>query len=428
MINQESIKKVESSTFSKCFRKPLYDSYCFSRIPATISYLLTGKSEEEALPSSCYEKEGEPYDAVCLLFLDAFGWRFFERYKDHPFLKRFEKEGIVSKITTQFPSTTAAHVTTVHTGLNVGESGIYEWFQHEPLTGRIITPLLFSFAGESISQALIGAGYDPREIFPFTTVYESLHKEGVDSYVFQEKGLSASPYSQAVTTGAHPVSYIRLPQGLQSLGELLQEESEKPLYSFLYYGHIDSVGHRKGVDSAGFDKIIKQTLDRLENELIPRIQKSEKKIALLVTADHGMVEVTPGAGTFYLNKELPEVNEWIQLGKRGTQLVPAGSSRDMFFHIKEGFLEKAKREIQSVIKDRGEVWEVKDLIEQGFFADVSDRFLERVGNLVILPYEGEAVWWYEEHKFKQNFFGAHGGLTPHEMESIFLFLNKDKSS
>jgi hypothetical protein len=59
------------------------------------------------------------------------------------------------------------------------------------------------------------------------------------------------------------------------------------------------------------------------------------------------------------------------------------------------------------------------LIVDGYFgAEVSPRFRERVGNLVILPYRYESVWWYEKGKFEQKFYGHHGGLTPQEMETI----------
>jgi hypothetical protein len=59
------------------------------------------------------------------------------------------------------------------------------------------------------------------------------------------------------------------------------------------------------------------------------------------------------------------------------------------------------------------------LIEQGYFGDeVSARLRERVGNLVILPYRNESVWWYEKGKFEQRFYGHHGGLTPEEMETV----------
>ncbi len=127
MLNQNSIEAVEASVFSCSFRKPLYESYCFSNIPGTIEKLLTGETERNQLPGDTLT--GKSYDKVVLFFIDAFGWRFFEHYKDrYPVLKRFLEHGIASKITSQFPSTTAAHATTMHSGLRVDESGVFEWF------------------------------------------------------------------------------------------------------------------------------------------------------------------------------------------------------------------------------------------------------------------------------------------------------------
>ena len=86
---------------------------------------------------------------MVLLFIDAFGWRFFERYADdYPLLRRILDEGYVTKLTSQFPSTTAAHVTTIHTGLPVDQSGVFEWFYYEPTIDALIAPLTFSFAGD----------------------------------------------------------------------------------------------------------------------------------------------------------------------------------------------------------------------------------------------------------------------------------------
>ena len=113
MIDLESVEAVNKSTYRKVFRKPLYDSYYFSRIPSEIESMLEGE-----------------YETVILLFVDGFGWTFSEKYAD-----QFDlfKESHVTKLTSQFPSTTAAHVTTIHTGLEVGQTGIYEWFHYEPL-------------------------------------------------------------------------------------------------------------------------------------------------------------------------------------------------------------------------------------------------------------------------------------------------------
>ena len=64
----------------------------------------------------------------------------------------------------------------------------------------------------------------------------------------------------------------------------------------------------------------------------------------------------------------------------------------------------------------------RDLIEAGLFGPLplSQRFLDRVGNLVVLPFAGESVWWYEKDKFEMKKHGAHGGLTPAEVEIPLL--------
>ena len=47
---------------------------------------------------------------------------------------------------------------------------------------------------------------------------------------------------------------------------------------------------------------------------------------------------------------------------------------------------------------------------------VAEVFRRRVGNLVVLPYAGESVYWYEKDRFEQKHYGHHGGLTRAEME------------
>ena len=57
----------------------------------------------------------------------------------------------------QFPSTTTAHVTTMHTGRPVGAHGLYEWNVYEPALDAIVTPLLFSYAGDEGRDTLRGS-------------------------------------------------------------------------------------------------------------------------------------------------------------------------------------------------------------------------------------------------------------------------------
>jgi hypothetical protein len=94
----------------------------------------------------------------------------------------------------------------------------------------------------------------------------------------------------------------------------------------------------------------------------------------------------------------------------------------MFLHIKDEHLDEAQATLQDHLEGKAEVYRTTDLIAQWFFGTdhPSPVFLGRVGNLVILPYEHESVWWYESDRFDQHYFGHHGGLTRPEMETELL--------
>lgn len=114
----------------------------------------------------------------------------------------------------------------------------------------------------------------------------------------------------------------------------------------------------------------------------------------------------------------------MQRGSDGKPLAPVGSCRDFFVHVQQEHLEKAQDLLQEALEGQALVCPTQALIEQHFFGSraPSKTFLERVGDLVILPYpESESVWWHEKHRFGQHFYAVHGGLSRAEMEIPLLF-------
>ena len=162
---------------------------------------------------------------------------------------------------------------------------------------------------------------------------------------------------------------------------------------------------------------------QIERFLSPVLRSGRGKTLFLMTADHGQTETDP-ATTFYINREIPGFGQFIKTNRKGQLMVPGGSCRDLFLYIKDGYEAEAQEELAKRLKGRAEVYMVRDLIKDHFFGEgePSDRFLDRVSNIVVLPYEGEGVYWYEEGRFDQPFWGHHGGLTRPEMETILLAL------
>ena len=385
------------------FVKPRYDAGGFAGIPDRITNAF----------------ESGSYDAVVLFLVDAFGWRFFERFQDAPILQRLAKHGKIEKLISQFPSTTAAHVTTIHTGWNVGQSGVHEWIYYEPQLDAIIAPLLFSYSvGGKARDTLKASGVQPASLYPRGIFYPALTKLGVESHVLGAQEYTPSTYSSTVMAGAELHSFKTLSEAFVNLGLLLEKQT-KPIYAHLYFDKIDALCHEYGPNSPQIEAEIQTFLLMLEY-YFERMFNDKKRVLFLMTADHGASEVDPQT-TVYLNTDsrFAGFERFIKTKRTGQLLVPAGSPRDLFLYIKDELLDEAHVFLSKHFEGKADVVKTEDLIAEGYFgAEVSSRLRERIGNLVILSYRYESVWWYEKGKFEQRYYGHHGGLTPQEMETI----------
>jgi hypothetical protein len=387
------------------FIQPRYDSGGFASIPGRIADLLASRR----------------YDTVFLVLLDGFGSRFVEQFQDEPFLKRALRAGRMEKLTSQFPSTTAAHITTLHTGLPVGEHGVFEWYTYEPGLDAIIAPLLFSFSGTTQRDTLRAVKAEPRALFPFQPLYRSWKKQGVCSTILQHREYTPSTYSDILFAGADVSGYKTLPQVLVNAGEMLAA-SNPPAYLQLYYDRIDAICHEHGPSSAHASAEIRMTLLTLEQVFLPLMTGLHRKVLFLLTADHGECEVDP-VTTVFLNRDprFAGLERFLRTDQAGKLLIPAGSCRDFFLYIKPGMVEEARSFLAARLEGQALVWKVADMTDQGYFGPtVSTRLRERAGELVILPLTGGSVWWYEKNRFEQRYYGHHGGLTRHEMEIPLL--------
>ena len=398
--------------FGDRFVRPLGGDASFAALPATIEYALSGIGHPIPAISG-------RYDRVVLVLIDAFGWRFFGRHERHPLLRRLAKDGVVVRLSSQFPSTTTAHLTTVHTGLPVGETGLYEWFMYEPSLDRIIAPLLFSYAGDDTRGTLLADHVRPDVLFPFGTLYQRLAAEGVRSFAFQDAAFTPSPYSSAMFNGATL-------RGEQSLAAMLVGATDAvdrctPSYAFVYDGSVDAVGHQFGPSSGRFDAQTDSVLTTIDEVLLPRLARLGGSTLLLITADHGQVDIDP-ATTINVNVEWPEILDHLLRGKDGRPLAPAGSVRDLFLHVGDDSVEPVCHHLGRRLHGRAEVHAVADLIDAGLFGTVTQRLRDRVGNVAVLPYASESVWW-DDPRLARGWLGGHGGLLADEVDTFVAALS-----
>jgi len=139
-----------------------------------------------------------------------------------------------------------------------------------------------------------------------------------------------------------------------------------------------------------------------------------EEIFLPFAADHGHVEVAPDT-TIYLSRDpaFAGFETFLKRNQAGNALVPAGSSRDIFLYIKDDRINEAPAFLQSRLEGIADVVKTQDLMDEVFFGkSISKTFLSRLGNLVILAYRYQSVWWYGKDKFEQNYIRASRRLDP----------------
>lgn len=346
-------------------------------------------------------------EKVVFILVDAFGWKFYKSVReDSKFFKEIRKRGIEEKITSQFPSTTTAHVTSVITGKDVSTHGFFEWFTYDSKINEVFTPFLFDYEGKE-------------EILPKDNLFKELKENGVCSTIITPNYINNSYYSRELFKDGKVKGYDSVEEMFDILLQGIKKDKGKNFY-YIYYPKIDSIGHEYGMSSYKAYFEINNFIKALDNFYNNVLDKGVNEGIFILSADHGQMEIKD---RIYLNELIPNIDEYMLKDSKGKSIVPVGYNRDMFLYIKKEFEIYVYELLKEKFKDKGEIYLVKDLIDKGVFINPSETFLSRMGNIVIIPYDGYGVWWFEKGKYEISLKGSHGGLTKDEMEIPLLIYN-----
>lgn len=417
-IKQHSAGRPLRCKRMKNLLRPNYGHGCFADLPGLVQSCLTDQPAPTGLtgiPDALLRK----YDAVIVLLADAFGWQHVDPLANrNSLLKQIAATGVITQWTSQFPSTTAAHITCIHSGLTPSQSGVFEWEYYDPTVDATVTPLLFSYGGKRPRDELKARDIQPYQLYPTPSLHQQLRAQGVTTYVYQHQEYTPSTYTDWICRGAQMRPYTTLPEALYNLRQEARQ-TVKPAYFFLYYDRIDALAHLYGPQSPQVTAEIDSFLYTLEQIFFRPAQSELRNTLFILTADHGQMPVDP-AQTIYVNvdRDFAGIERFLRRNRRGELIGPGGSGRDLFLYIQDDRLHEAETFFAERLAGVADVHLTQPLIDQGYFGALppSPAFLRRVSNLLILPHAGQTVWWYEEGRYGMRYRGMHGGLSRNEME------------
>ena len=294
--------------------------------------------------------------------------------------------GALDELSCGFPSTTPTSLVSLGAGVLAGAHGILGFTVNVPGTDRVLTHIMWR------------DDPPPAQWQPVPTLFARAVAEGISCTVvsrpeFEGSGLTVSAYAGARFVGAERSEDLA--------ASMLAELRAGVRLVYGYHPSLDTVAHLHGIDSSQWRRGAR-SVGRLIERIVEGLPTGA---ALLVTADHGAIDVP--AGSRY------DAGSDARL-MAGVRLV-AGEARARYLHTVAGADGDVIATWREVLGSAALVVTRDEAIESGWFGAVPDAHRGRIGDVVVVC-QGDAVvlaTGYEPEAVAK-LVAFHGAMTPEE--------------
>lgn len=334
-----------------------------------------------------------PARSTVLIVIDGLGMLQLRAHAGHA---RRLTAGMSKKDVAQsvFPSTTAAALTTLLTGAEPGVHGLVGYRVLDREHDRLVN-MLSGWESDHL---------DPQAWQTAPTIFETAAAAGHPVFAVGLPVYATSGFTRATLRGATFIGHWSARERVQHAYQLAADNDAALVYCYL--PEVDKAGHKHGVDSADW-------LHALEDIDAAFAQPVPPGVGVLVTADHGMVDVPQ-------HRHLV-----VDEGDRMLDGVRHFGGEPRMLHVylePDASVEAARDAWRLGTQKAADVLTGDEAVAAGLFGPVlSPGVRERIGDLVVAArgiwalYDGTA-----EDQRAQSMVGQHGSLTPEERQVPYL--------
>ena len=331
------------------------------------------------------------YQNIVLVVLDGMGENVLKYASPTGFFKSHQ----LDILTSVYPSTTTAALTTFYSGKPPVETGWIAWSQYFKEYGRNIDML--PYVDSYTKQSLPKDKFDVYDVLKYKTVYEQISKfsPNVKSYEIKPSHCDAK-----TEKCIHINDLKNLCDSIESL--CLNNESK---YVFAYFDSPDNINHKNGWNSEKTKEFILYAEKLFEN-LIAKLKGSNTLI--LVSADHGHNNITNN----YFAMNLEELNDCYIM-------PPSLEHRCISFWIKNDKKEYFENKFKEKFSDEFKLYTKKEFLDSKLlgYGKQHRKIDDFIGDYVAIAISDSAInletCLSPEKPLKLS---SHCGLTRNEME------------
>lgn len=329
-------------------------------------------------------------DRVAVVLVDGMGWHLLpELAGDAPLLASVVAGdmGRLRRLCCTFPSTTPTSLVSLGTGAQPGEHGILGFTLNIPGTDRVLSHIRWRDEPP------------PEQWQPVPTWFERTARAGVGARAVLPEWFIGSGLTEAAYRGAY---FVPVRSDDDYAQRMIDELRAAPGLVYGYTADLDTAAHVFGVGSIEWHEAAAR-VDALLSRLVEAMPAGA---ALLVTADHGGLNVPPDARIDL------DADPRLRAGIR----VVAGEPRVRYLHTEPGATADVLSAWREILAGRADVLARDEAVASGLFGPMDPRHRARIGDVVVVCTTDSAVLaTAHEPPETARLVGFHGAGTPAEM-------------
>ncbi len=321
-------------------------------------------------------------ERVCVVLVDGLGELNLAARSGHAANLRSWTH--LEPLTTVAPSTTAAAITAVGTGELPGTTAMMSYSLRSPASGRNFSLIKWD------DPAL-----EPVRWQKAPTLFEQLGEAANACRLVQPRSYVGSGLTLCALRGAPAAPADTVDDRIAAAARELRRGASAV---YLYWGEIDHAGHARGWLS-------EEWVSELEilDAALGRLARSVPRGTLIVlTADHGMVDVT----------------ERLDIGENPSLIrdVDLVSGEERGVHLYTSRPNEVAERWRDVLKEKSHVLTKAQATSSGLFGDMGSKALEVMGDVLVFQTGTLSLIHSRSLEPNHSFMrGVHGSLTPEEM-------------
>ncbi|MCJ0902057.1 alkaline phosphatase family protein [Rhodococcus sp. ARC_M6] len=335
-----------------------------------------------------------PSKRTVILLVDGMGANLLTRNVEHaPYLNSL----VGSPIRAGFPTTTATSIVSLGTGLPSGAHGITGYQSYVEEADSVFNWLGWHPSGKKDSYA---DSIIPEVLQPQPTTFDRAQAAGITATTVVPSKFDGSGLTRAGMRGANFA-------GIQAYGDLLAHtvaasKSAERTFTYCYVSEIDALGHVYGPESEPWLHQL-ALVDRLVEQLATALGPD---VTLIVTADHGMVEIADANKIDYDDSAI--LSEDV--------VALAGEPRCRHIHTRNGAAPDVAERWRAELGDRMWIGTRAEGIVAGLFGpSVHSAYQGRIGDVIAIATDDIAVVRRTVESGLSGLPGQHGALTLDEL-------------